>query len=170
MKFNQHIGVGAVTYFIVLVPVSAWILYRQGLPISELWDNRLEILTQNWWEIVACFLLCVIGAMVPDVDIKSKSQMIVYTLLVIADLALILFRYYRASAILGFVAMLPMLTKHRQQFHSYIAAILIPAPLLFIPIFMSGEFDYHSLGVSYYISALAGYMSHIIVDGEGDWK
>jgi hypothetical protein len=35
---------------------------------------------------------------------------------------------------------------------------------------MSGEFDYHSLGVSYYISALAGYMSHIIVDGEGDWN
>ena len=170
MKFSQHVGVGAATYFIVLVPVIAWILYRQGLPVSELWDNKLEIFTQNWWEIVVCFFLCVIGAMVPDVDIKSKSQMIVYTLLVIADIALILLRYYRASAILGFAAMFPMLTKHRQQFHSYFAAVLIPAPLLLIPFFMTGKFDYHTLGVSYYVSAMAGYMSHIIADGEGDWS
>jgi len=169
MKFSQHVGVGAVTYIIVLVPVFAWILYRQGLPVSELWANKQEIFMQNWWEVGVCFLLCLIGAMIPDVDIKSRSQMIVYVLLASINLALIILRYYKASAILGFVAMFPMLTKHRSQFHSYIAAVLIPAPLLFIPAFFSGEFDYLNLGVTYYVSMLAGYMSHIIVDGEGDW-
>jgi len=95
--------------------------------------------------------------------------MVVYAILVIIDLALIILKHYKASAILGFGAMFPMLTKHRQQFHSYIAAVLVPVPLLLIPYFMTGEFDYHNLGVTYYVSMLAGYMSHIIIDGEGDW-
>jgi hypothetical protein len=169
MKFSQHVGVGVITYLVVLLPVVAWILYRQGLPVVDLWQNSPKIIAQYWWEILVCFLLCVIGSMVPDVDIKSRSQMVIYTLLIIIDLVLILFKYYRESAILGFLAMVPMLTKHREQFHSYIAAVIIPIPLLFIPILVSGELDYHNLGVSYYISALAGYLSHIIADGEGDW-
>jgi energy-converting hydrogenase Eha subunit A len=169
MKFSQHVGVGVITYLVVLLPVVAWILYRQGMPIADLSQNSLNIITKYWWEILVCFFLCVIGSMVPDVDIKSRSQMVIYTLLIIIDLVLILYKYYRESAILGFLAMVPMLTKHREQFHSYIAAVIIPMPLLFIPILINGEFDYHNLGVSYYISALAGYLSHIIADGEGDW-
>lgn len=170
MKFSQHVGLGVIVYFIILVPILVWILYRQGLPIDNVLQNSLNIIIQHWWEIAICFVLCLIGSMVPDIDIKSRSQMVIYTLLIIADLVLILFRYYRESAILGFLAMVPMLTKHREQFHSYIAAIIIPMPLLFVPILITGELDYHNLGVSYYISTLAGYLSHIIADGEGDWN
>lgn len=169
MKFSQHVGVGIATYFIALVPVCAWIIYREGLPFSQLWENLPSIFLQYWWEILICFLLCVIGAMIPDVDIKSRSQMIVYALLFATDIVLIILKYYRASAILGCIAMLPMLTKHREQFHSYIAAIVIPAPFLFIPILFGVELEFKNLGISYYVSAVAGYLSHVIADGEGDW-
>ena len=70
---------------------------------------------------------------------------------------------------MGCIAMLPMLAKHRRQFHSYIAAVVIPAPFLFIPILFGADFEFQTLGVSYYVSVLAGYLSHIIADGEGDW-
>jgi hypothetical protein len=170
MRFGQHVSLGAITYLGALAPVLAWILYRQGLPVGDLWQNGLNIIILHWWEIGICFLLCLLGSMAPDIDTKSISQKIIYTLLFLADLALILFKYYRESAILGFLAMVPMLVKHRRQLHSYIAAIVIPMPLLFIPIFIVGEMDYRNLGVSYYISALAGFLSHIIADGEGDWN
>lgn len=164
MKFSQHVGIGIGVYFIALVPITVWILCRQGLPIAGLWQDWQEIFRRYWWEILICFFLCMLGAMMPDVDIKSRSQMVIYTMLVIVNLALILFRYYRESAILGFVAMLPMLTKHREQFHSYLAAVLIPVPLLFIPIILAGTLDYRYLGLSYYTAAVSGYMSHIIAD------
>jgi hypothetical protein len=41
------------------------------------------------------------------------------------------------------------LAKHRRQFHSYIAAVVIPAPFLFIPILFGAEFEFQTLGVSY---------------------
>jgi len=170
MRFGQHVGVGIATYFIAIVPVCAWIIYRQGLPFSQLWENLPSIFLQYWWEITICFFLCVIGAMMPDVDIKSRSQMIVYALLFAIDIVLIVLKYYRASAIMGCIAMLPMLTKHREQFHSYIAAFVIPAPFLFIPILFGVELEFKNLGISYYVSVLAGYLSHIIADGEGDWN
>ena len=170
MKFGQHVSLGAVTYLPTLVLVLAWILFRQSLPMSDLWRSSLNIIVLHWWEIAICFLLCLIGSMIPDIDIKSTSQKVIYSILFIADLALILFRYYRASAILGFLALVPMLLKHRKQLHSYIAAVVLPAPLLFVPIFIIGIVDYRNLGVSYYLSALAGFLSHIIADGEGDWS
>ncbi|MEK7398204.1 MAG: metal-dependent hydrolase [Candidatus Poribacteria bacterium] len=169
MKFSQHVGVGVATYFIAVVPVCAWIVYRQGLPFSQLWENLPGIFMQYWWEILICFFLCVIGAMIPDVDIKSRSQMIVYALLFVIDIVLIVLKYYKASAIMGCIAMLPMLAKHRRQFHSYVAAVVIPAPFLLIPILFGADFEFQTLGVSYYVSVLAGYLSHIIADGEGDW-
>jgi len=170
MKFRQHVNLGALTYLPTLVPVLAWILFRQGLPMGDLWKSSLSIIVLHWWEITICFFLCLIGSMTPDIDTKSISQKVIYSLLFIANLALILFKYYRESAILGFLAMVPMLVKHRRQLHSYIAAVVLPAPLLFLPIFITGVVDYRNLGVSYYISALAGFLSHIIADGEGDWS
>ena len=156
MLFRGHVKVGIVTYFIAIVPIIAWILYRQNWAVTELW--------QYWWEILICFVLCVIGAMAPDIDIKSKSQRIIYAILIPIDLVLILFTYYREAAIIGFFAILPNVLKHRGQLHSRSAAIILPAPLLIIPILATGKLEYQQLGVSYYIAAVFGYMSHLIAD------
>lgn len=164
MKYSQHISIGIGTYFIALIPITAWILYRQGLPISELWQNRWGIFRHYWCEIGICFVLCVFGAMMPDIDIKSRSQKIIYAVLVAGDLTLILLKYYKQSAVLGLLAMLPMLTSHRGPFHSILAAVIVPIPFLFIPVMLIGNMDYRQLGVSYYIAFLAGYVSHLVAD------
>jgi len=168
MKYSQHVGIGITVYLISLIPISAWILFRQGMPIGELWHSKWAIFNQFWWEILICFALCLIGAMMPDVDIKSRSQKVIYIILVIVDIVLILFRYDRPAAILGFLAMLPMLTSHRGPFHSILAAIIVPVPALFIPVMIAGNMDYKNFGVSYYIAFFLGYLSHLIADREGD--
>jgi len=156
MMFRGHVRVGILTYFIAVVPIIGWILYREGGSVAEL--------GQHWWEILICFALCVLGAMVPDTDIKSKSQRVIYFLLVPVDLVLILFMYYKEAAILGFFAILPNILKHRGQLHSRSAAIILPLPLLIIPIVATGKMEYQQLGVSYYIAAVFGYMSHLVAD------
>lgn len=159
MMFRGHVRVGALTYFIAVIPVIGWILFRESGSIAGL--------GQHWWEILVCFALCVLGAMVPDTDIKSKSQRFIYAILLPIDLALILFAYYREAAILGLFAILPNILKHRGQLHSRSAAIILPAPLLLIPVIATGRLDFQQLGVTYYISAVFGYFSHLVADRKG---
>jgi len=156
MIYGQHVRRGIAAYFIAIVPIIAWILYRQNWAVAGI--------GRYWWEMLICFVLCVLGSMAPDVDIKSKSQRVIYAILIPADLALILFRYYRPAAIVGFFAMLPNVLKHRGKLHSLSAAIILPIPLLIIPIIATGKLEYRQLGVSYYIAAVFGYMSHLIAD------
>jgi hypothetical protein len=156
MTYEQHVGWGIAVYFLAIIPIAAWIVYRQSGAAVELWHY--------WWEILICFVLCVLASMFPDVDIKSKSQRVIFSILIIADLILILFRYYRPAAIIGFLAMIPGVLKHRGQLHSPLAAILLPAPLLAIPVLVTGRMELQQLGVSYYIAAVFGYMSHLIAD------
>ena len=159
MMFRAHIRVGITTAFFAMIPVIGWILYRQN------WSGVQ--LAQHWWEILICFGLCVLGAMAPDIDIKSKSQRVVYAILIIIDLILILAEYYRGAAILGLFSIVPNVLKHRGWIHSLIAAIILPAPLLIIPIIAAGKLGYQQLGVSYYVAAVFGYMSHLVADRKG---
>ena len=169
MMFRGHVTVGIFTYFFAVIPVIAWILFRLNWAIAELW--------KYWWEILICFVLCVVGAMVPDVDIKSKSQRVVYGFLILIELALILFMYYEIAAVIGLFAMIPNVLKHRGATHTRLAAIIIPLPLLIIPALVASKlagqrFDYRhmqyqQLGVSYYLAAVFGYVSHLIADRKG---
>lgn len=156
MMFRGHVRVGVITAFVAMIPVVAWILYRQNGSVIEL--------GQYWWEILVCFVLCILGAMVPDIDIKSKSQRVIYAILIFVDVILVLAAYYMVAAILGLFGMLPNVLKHRGQTHSRIAAIVLPAPLLLIPILATGNLQFRQLGVSYYIATVLGYISHLIAD------
>ena len=110
------------------------------------------------------FFLCLIGAMAPDIDIKSKSKTFIYALIIPVDLVLILFMYYRAAAIIGFFALLPNVVRHRGGLHTIKAAIFLPAPLLIIPVLLTGKLEVRQLGVSYYLAASLGYISHLVAD------
>ncbi|HCQ03768.1 MAG TPA: hypothetical protein DIT99_25140, partial [Candidatus Latescibacteria bacterium] len=59
-------------------------------------------------------LICVglLSACFPDVDTESKSQQLFYRLLIIVDLWFLLEGNYKAAALLGFGAMVPLLGKH----------------------------------------------------------
>lgn len=107
--------------------------------------------------------LAVLFALFPDVDIKSKGQLLFYRIFILLDLLLLLQKFYVEAALLGFLAMLPIISKHRGWTHTVWAMLLIPAPILLGPMYLAREpvLD----GLPFYLGAVAGYLSHLVADG-----
>lgn len=105
----------------------------------------------------------VLFALFPDVDIKSKGQILFYRLFFLLDLVLLLNGRFKEAALLGFLALLPILSKHRGWTHSYWAMILIPLPILAGPMYF--EKGPVLEGLPYYLGAVTGYFSHLVADG-----
>ena len=115
-------------------------------------------------EIFWYFVIAIMFALWPDIDIKSKGQKLFYTLFLITDIYLIANQDYKISAFFGLFLILPILSKHRGWTHSYYAMFLIPLPILLYPMISSGAITF--IGFPYYLSALTGYFSHIVLDGK----
>lgn len=183
--FREHWLGGLTAYsvfFIVslIVTVSVSIIY--GSPFD--WNPTILM---DPLGILACFTIALLFGLFPDVDIKSKSQKIFYSLLFVLNLSLLLFQRYLESAILGLFAILPILSKHRGWTHSRITMILLPGLFLVIPLYV--EYSDHGVGLSelpelldslvehenldetfrsglaFYVAGLIGYASHLFLDG-----
>lgn len=107
--------------------------------------------------------LAVIFALFPDVDIKSKGQLLFYRVFFVLDIILLVNKYYIEAALLGFLALLPIISKHRGWTHTFWAMLLVPSPILLGPMYLAKEpvLD----GLPFYLGALAGYFSHLVADG-----
>lgn len=123
--------------------------------------RELGYLPTDPLQILLMFSLTILAALFPDIDTNSKGQDIFYGALVIIDGYLIYQKLYHEAAILGFLALMPVVTQHRGWTHSYLAAIILPLPLLYpdlfhIPVLFSGSVMY--------AAAVSGYVSHIFID------
>ena len=184
--FREHWLGGLTTYsvfFIVslIVTVSISIIYESQFD----WNPTISM---DPFGILACFTIALLFGLFPDVDIKSKSQKIFYSLLFVLNLSLILFfQRYLEAAILGLFAMLPILSKHRGWTHSRITMILLPGLFLVIPLYIEystygvgwkelpelyNSFVEHEnldetfrAGLAFYVAGLIGYASHLYLDG-----
>lgn len=101
-------------------------------------------------------------ALFPDIDTNSMAQDIYYAIFFIVDMALIVCKFYSIAAFFGLAALLPIIAKHRGWTHSKIACFFIPLVLLIIPMIIKDQLVFD--GLPYYIAALAGYSSHLILD------
>jgi membrane-bound metal-dependent hydrolase YbcI (DUF457 family) len=120
-------------------------------------------LLNDWQVFAAFFVLSVLFALFPDVDTNSKGQDIFIGLAFITDILLIISGDFHAAAYLGLIAMLPIVSHHRGWTHSKWAMLIVPLPLLVIP----SLYSEHLLPVAtvYYLAAVAGYFSHLLLDG-----
>lgn len=116
----------------------------------------------NVLEISALLFIGSLGALFPDIDTDSKGQNLFYFLLVSLDLALMIKKYYKWAAILGFMAMLPALGRHRGWTHTLWAMLLVPAPIIVLPLIFYNISLIKLL--PYYLSAVLGYFSHLVLD------
>ncbi|MBC8041924.1 MAG: metal-dependent hydrolase [Rhizobacter sp.] len=114
-------------------------------------------------QVAVLFGITLLFALWPDVDIKSKGQKIFYVLFLAVDLLLIAKGLWREAAFLGLFAMIPIVSRHRGWTHALWAVFVVPLPFLVIPMWMSGS--YTMLGLPYYLAAVAGYLSHRMMDG-----
>lgn len=127
--------------------------------ILERWNISLE----DWQLIAGLFVIAVLFALFPDVDTNSVGQNIFFGIAFVADILLIVAGKFEAAAYLGLLAMLPVIAKHRGWTHHKLAMVLVPLPILVIPYVQNQKI--WSLGLLIYGSAVAGYFSHLLLDG-----
>ena len=186
--FREHWIGGLVaysTFFVIsLIVTFAVPIFYDGIP--QAWNPTIPPLI-DLVKVVGCFVVAVLFGLWPDVDIKSKSQKIFYTVLFVLNVVLIVFlQKYLESALLGLFAMLPIMSKHRGWTHAKITMILLPVVFLLIPIYTrypewqsSGnlvdhfnalwDWDYlpHTIlsGMPFYVAGFIGYATHLHLDG-----
>lgn len=132
------------------------------LPVEQL--ATYANLLNSWQALAGVFVISVLFALFPDVDTKSKGQAIFYWAAFIIDALLIYNKQIQAAAYLGFIAMLPLLSRHRGWTHSIPAAFVVTAPIILIPYLYDGRML--PIAVIFYGAAVIGYLSHITLDGE----
>ncbi len=140
--YRGHLLGGALTYLSILQLIEA-----HQLPVSV---------------VASGFVFCMIGALFPDIDIKSKGQKLFYS---IALLVLCLFLYYERTDLfigLSLLAVVPLLVKHRGLFHQlwFLIFISITTGLVI------GSFhaQYSIWAMKNALFFLAGTVSHIVLD------
>jgi membrane-bound metal-dependent hydrolase YbcI (DUF457 family) len=117
----------------------------------------------HWQMLAGLFVVAILFGLWPDIDTNSKGQDIFFGLAFIVDIALIATGRIEAAALLGLLAMTPILGKHRGWTHSKLAMLLVPAPIIIVPYFYRPEILHVALVV--YGAAFAGYFSHLLLDG-----
>lgn len=110
------------------------------------------------------FVIAILFGLFPDIDTNSKGQNIFFGLAFAADIALILAGRIEAAALLGLVAMTPILGKHRGWTHSKWAMVLIPLPVMILAYLYRPELL--QLALLIYGAAVTGYFSHLLLDGK----
>jgi uncharacterized integral membrane protein len=153
--YKGHIAGGIVANGVYLLGVKS-------LPgeMLERWDISL----QDWQLIVGLFVIAVLFALFPDVDTNSVGQNIFFGIAFIAMIILIVAGKFEPAAYLGLLAMMPVIGKHRGWTHHKLAMFLVPAPILIIP-YLHNQHVW-TLGLLIYGAAVAGYFSHLLLDGQ----
>lgn len=154
-NYKGHIS-GAFVFFLI---------YMMGL-LMVLASGPLRdqfVLSNNIVSVFALGALCIMFGLWPDVDTNSKGQDIFYSIFFILDVTLIYHQRFNEAAYLGLFCILPILGKHRGWTHTYWAMVIIPSPILLLPHVYTPHTPW--LGLPYYGAALAGYFSHLFMDG-----
>jgi membrane-bound metal-dependent hydrolase YbcI (DUF457 family) len=132
-----------------------------GLALGGAWWLGLYRPEPKMMAILAA--LAILGSLFPDVDTNSKGRHLYYGAALIADAALIFKAQYRYAALLGFCAILPAVGAHRGWTHTWWAGIIIPSPILIAPMMLMGMTWQFLL--PFYLAAVLGYYSHLLLDG-----
>lgn len=153
-NYRGHIVGGLAAGVVVAIGVS-WV------PIEQL--GEVAGMLQDWQPLAALFVLAILFGLFPDVDTNSKAQDIFFGIAFAVNILLIVGGYIQAAAYLGLIAMLPIIGHHRGWTHSKWAMVIVPLPILLIP-YLYNQANL-PIAVIFYSAAVAGYFSHLLLDG-----
>lgn len=157
--YKGHIVGGLVTSSVVV----GYCIVQTGAVVELSLEGLKPTAVMKSLDLVAVFLMGLLGALFPDSDTDSKGQNLFYSLFVLVDLGLIYQKSYQLAAWLGLFAMLPALGHHRGWTHSWLAMILVGSPIVLIPMLVLGDTNWQ-LFLPYYVSFTCGYCSHLVLD------
>lgn len=153
-NYKGHITGGAVFGVVIVGSLNA---------LPEGFLPRTQQVLHDWQLSIGLMVISVLFAIWPDVDTNSKAQNLFYSIGFVLNIFLIINGEFVLSALLGMLAMTPIVGKHRGWTHSKIAMILVPTPILAVA-YLSNE-QIGPVGLLTYIVAVGGYFSHLLLDG-----
>ena len=144
-SYKGHI-VGGIISFVLLI--GGWLYFL---------DTKFSLPN-----ILIMLGIVILFALFPDVDTNSKGQYIFYGMILIGDIFFLAIKEYKIAAIIGFLALLPIVGKHRGWTHTIWAMVAVPLPLVILPYYVLG-LDLKA-SMPYYLAAVSGYFSHLLLD------
>ncbi len=146
-NYRGHLVGGAVTYGIV---VAALVTTRPAF------HPRID-------DLILWLIMCLLGSLFPDVDIRSKGKHIFYHFLLLIMIVALITKNWNAIWFIGFAALFPYFMRHRGAMHSI--WFIFAAPFLAIAgltLFYGNKIITPAFGC--YIFFVAGALSHLILD------
>lgn len=120
-------------------------------------------LLRDWQVLIAVLVISSLFGLFPDVDTNSKAQDLFFGIIFPVDIILIWQGHIQMAAYVGLIAMLPIIGHHRGWTHKKWALLVVPLPILIVPYLYNDLILPSSL--LYYGAAVAGYFSHLLLDG-----
>lgn len=111
---------------------------------------------------LSCFFVTILGSLFPDVDTKSKGQMIFYQGLLLYLLFLLWAQKFKTFMIITCLFMLPLLVPHRGLFHRiwFLTFLAVGAGSVVFFCFPTQSYDLSIHILFFYVGAL----SHVFLD------
>lgn len=110
-------------------------------------------------ELAFCIML---GALFPDIDIKSKGQKYIYTGFFIGAIPLLFMKQYIIVAFAGWLCCIPMMVKHRGIFHDplYMSFFILVGWYVLYLYYPVNAIQY----IWHFICFIIGMHSHMVLD------
>lgn len=140
--YRGHLIGGGVTYFGLLYFLSVY-------------SPDLSVMAQG-------LIFCLVGALFPDIDIKSMGQKYFYIALAVLLSFCLLYGYYSWFIALAFLSIVPLLVRHRGVFHSLFFICVLSCALIICV--LKFNVKYGPLAISNALFFVAGAWSHILLD------
>ena len=152
-----HQSAGVIAGIVAVVVSYLFLNYYPSVP------ERIPTYPLNsiWFYWPFCIPISMLYSLLPDMDIKSKGSKLFYLIILGISGYLVYMKELQTAVILLVCSLVPQLFAHRKFTHSVWFAVIFPAPvyLIFQHFNLSNEYF-----IIFYISALAGYFSHILLD------
>ncbi|NBQ18040.1 metal-dependent hydrolase [bacterium] len=142
--YKTHLVGGLVSFVVALT-----VLYK-------LTGMHVSFLAALGW-----FFWCILGALFPDIDVKSKGQGFMYPIILFALLFLLYKNKIIAFTVLSIASLLPLVVNHRGLFHSpiFLIGLAVVSALYASKFFVTT--DFYMMQIAFFS---LGALSHILLD------
>lgn len=146
--YRVHLGVAVVCYGAALIALSSYLIFAPTIKAAIAW-----------------FFCSVLGALFPDIDTKSKGQILFYQVISVVLLIFLYKRMFPAFVWTALIAMVPVLVNHRGLFHKPWFVVMVPFAS---SLFLSASYpQYQKMLLFDALFFSVGALSHIWLDRVG---
>lgn len=144
-NYKTHVISAILIYYLILFFLIIYDKFLFNLDISLLW-----------------LIAIILGALFPDIDIKSKGQKIFYFLFLLNICLALICKNYNIAILISLFSFLPILSNHRGIFHNIFFLITLT---IFISKILTYNLPEYKFSIeSSLIFFLIGAASHIFLD------